>query len=65
MSEQRLAVTCPRCGQAWSLNLSELDETDQLIYKGRGQQKTYRAPCPRCGTRVVIKVAFEEEEGDG
>lgn len=62
MSEQRLAVTCPRCGHTWSIDLAKLDQEDQVIYKGRVQQKSYRVQCPRCDTYVVVKVAFEEAE---
>jgi endogenous inhibitor of DNA gyrase (YacG/DUF329 family) len=63
MSNNRIEITCSRCGHTWYEDLARLDKADQDIYKGKMhniREKTYRVPCPQCGTNNVVTVRFEE-----
>jgi ribosomal protein S27E len=64
MSENRIEVTCIRCGHKWYIDLDDLDQLQQVIYRGEVVRKQYRVRCPQCDTYNVITVEFEEG-GDG
>jgi predicted RNA-binding Zn-ribbon protein involved in translation (DUF1610 family) len=51
-----VTFTCPRCGHTWYRDRASLDEHDQEIHKARAQKKTYRDPCPKCGSYAVVEV---------
>jgi len=60
MSNRWRKIECCQCGHTWSVNLDELDEKDQTVYKDAGQEeqsRTYRAECPHCHTNNVFTVA--------
>ena len=61
-----LEITCSRCGHTWPVDLDELDEPDQTVYRGkRVQRKEYRVPCRKCGAWNRLTVEVEEEDKDG
>jgi len=69
MSNHLTEITCSRCGHTWYEDLARLDKADQDIYKNiykgkvhNGREKTYRVPCPECGTNNVVTVRFEEQK---
>ena len=61
----KLEITCVRCGHTWCVDLDELDEPDQVVYRGRWVRKEYRVRCPKDGTWNRVTVEVEEEDGDG
>jgi DNA-directed RNA polymerase subunit RPC12/RpoP len=55
-------IKCVKCGNQWYIDLAELDEKDQEIYRRLDEQtKTYRVTCPRCHTRNVLTIKIEGE----
>ncbi|HUW10311.1 MAG TPA: hypothetical protein VM537_11330 [Anaerolineae bacterium] len=56
MSNKVVTFTCPRCGHTWYRDRASLDRQDQEVYKGRVPTKTYRDPCPKCGSYAVVEV---------
>ena len=65
MSETMTEITCIRCRRTWYEDLEARERVEQILYKGTVVQKTYRVPCPHCGTHNVIRVEIEEEKTDG
>ena len=57
MSNRIREIKCCKCGHTWYVDLDELDEKDQVVYKdteANEQTKTYRVKCPKCHTKNVF-----------
>ena len=62
MSNRLREIECCKCGYTWHVDLDELDEKDQTIYRNADSDewpKTYRVKCPRCHTNNVFTVSEE------
>jgi len=60
MSNRLCEIECCKCAHTWYVDLDELDERDQTVYKEAGedqQTRTYRVKCPRCHTNNVFTVS--------
>ncbi len=59
---------CPRCGNAWSDDLSHLDRADQEIDKSGStanvRYERYRVKCSVCSERWIYTVKITED-GNG
>jgi hypothetical protein len=55
MPNREHRIECWKCGHAWTVDLDELDERDQAIYKG-DEPREYRVRCPRCHTKNVFQA---------
>ena len=59
--DDKIEITCPRCGQKWEQSLSELENIES-IFKTNGTKKNkknivkVRGVCPNDGTYIVIEV---------
>lgn len=60
MARERIEIKCVRCGHAWEVNLDDLEGVEQVVYRGKVVQKTYRDRCPNCHTYNVFTVEVEE-----
>ncbi len=60
MSDTMIEVRCPRCGHTWNVDVNTLHEETlyKMFYRNTEKPniKTYRLPCPKCGTYVIVDI---------
>ncbi len=67
MSDSTVQITCVKCKNVWSEDVSKLENLTTIVYRdlssarNRPNVTRYRVHCPKCGTYVIIDIAEEAD----